>query len=85
MVFWGSKVWKFECTSFLTPCVLRRRNSTSSSARLCRLPQARTTTSSTAWAMNFLLKNKKMPENLEVSGYLLIFAEKSVKKYGQTE
>jgi hypothetical protein len=41
--------------------------------------------SSTAWAMNFLLKNKKMPENLEVSGYLLIFAEKSVKKYGQTE
>jgi hypothetical protein len=35
--------------------------------------------------MNFLLKNKKMPENLEVSGYLLIFAEKSVKKYGQTE
>jgi hypothetical protein len=44
----------------------RRRNSTSSSI----------TTSSTAWAMNFLLKNKKMPENLEVSGYLLIFAEK---------
>jgi len=27
-------------------------------------------------AMNFLLKNKKMPEKLEVSGYLLIFAEK---------
>jgi len=52
-----TKAWMHLVRASISYTASRRRNSTSSSARLCRLPQARTTTSSTAWAMSWTKMN----------------------------